>query len=155
MKRLLAYLLVHRSKKKDRNLAALEARQAPNGSPFFNDSFYFCGRDAAGTSLVFRLGFRPAQKTELWCDLIIPGVGRFHAPSSGEPDSGLFGCGGLRFACLEPARAWSISFSGPMETGERTAKVDVELAFEADAEIVDFGVHGDSWSLAGYLASQR
>jgi hypothetical protein len=180
LKTLLAYSLVHRSGKKDANIAALEARQAPGDSPHFSDSFYFCGRDSTGTSLVFRVGFRPAERTELWCDLILPGHGRFRAPRVLQPDSGQLGCGNLRFECVEPGRTWKIAYSGIMETLADAAQADVaqagaaqagtaqaetaqsgvatvelSLVFTADAPIVDFGVHGDSWSLAGYLAGQR
>jgi hypothetical protein len=155
LKRIIAYLLVHRSGKQNRNLVAFEERQPPGDSPHFNDSFYFCGRDASGTSFVFRLGFRPRQQTELWCDLVLPGLGRFHAPRPEETDSGRLGFGPLRFECSDPGRTWTIHYSGPMETQGRTAAVDLELAFEADAGMVDFGAQGDSWSLAGFMASQK
>ncbi len=144
MKKLLAYLLVHRSRKKDTDLATLEQRQTPDGSPFFNDSFYFCGRGDDGTSLVFRLGYRPGQETELWCDLLLPGLGRFRALDPG-----------LRFECKEPAKTWTISYAGPMETQGRTATVSVSLVFTADSPIVDFGANGDAWGLATALAAQK
>jgi hypothetical protein len=147
--------MVHRSAKKDVDLSRLEERQTPTGSSFFNDSFYFCGRDASGTSLVFRLGLRPQQRTELWCDLIVPGLGRFRALSVEATDAGRIAHAGLAFECVEPGRVWKITYAGSMETPERAAKVDFELLFQADAPIVDFGVHGDSWSLAGYLAGQK
>jgi hypothetical protein len=155
IKKFLASLLVHRSGKKDWNPAALEARQAPDGSPSFNDSFYFCGRDAVGTSLVFRLGFRPARETELWCDLVLPGIGRLRAPSSRAPDPDHLGSAGLRFECKEPARTWRISYSGEMQNPAGAATVDLLLDFHADGPMVDFTAHGDSRSLAGYLAGQK
>jgi hypothetical protein len=155
VKRLLAYLLVRRPEKKNGNLAALEERQPPGSAPTYNDSFYFCGRDADGTSLVFRLGFRPGLKTELWCDLILPGLGRFRAPYPDENEADGIACGPLRFQCREPGRAWVISYRGPMEAQGGRAEIGLELEFTADSPIVDFGAHGDSWGLAGYLAGQK
>jgi hypothetical protein len=155
VKKWLAYLMVHRSAHGKQDFAAFEARQAPDGSPHYNDSFYFCGRDHDGTSLVFRMGFRPGRETELWCDLVLPGRGRFRAPSSTGRDGGGLACCGLSFACREPGRAWSVTYAGPMHSEGRTVDVALDLSFQADAPIVDFGAHGDSWSLAGHLASQK
>ena len=42
-----------------------------------------------------------------------------------------------------------------MESQRHAALIDMELVFQADAPIVDFGAHGDSWSLARYLAGQK
>ncbi len=155
LKRLLAYLIIHRPHKKSGDLSALEARQTPDGSPHFNDSFYFCGRDATGTSLVFRLGFRPGRRTETWCDMILPGLGRFRAPLKDEPDSGRIGCGALDFRCREPGRTWTVSYSGPLEDGRRSVKAELDLAFAADTPIIDFSAAGDSWGLAGHIAGQK
>ena len=155
VKQNLAYRVLRSRGRTPLDPSRLERRQAPDGSPCFNDSFYFGGRDDQGTSAVFRLGFRPGAPTERWCDLVLPGKGRLAAAGPIEPDTGDIRCGGLQLQCEEPARTWLIRWSGPMQAAGQLLLVDADLRFSADAPVVDFARDGDTRSLAGYLARER
>ena len=155
VKRQVAYFVLRSRARKPLDSSRVERRQPADKSPHFNDSFYFGGRDRAGTSAVFRLGFRPGQPTERWCDLVLPGTGHLAAAGPVGPDAGGIRCGGLELDCLEPARSWAVRWSGPMRRGDRTHDVRADLRFTADAAVVDFGRDGDTRSLAGYLARER
>ena len=155
MKQLVAYVVLRSRARKPLDYSRVERRQPSDKSPHVNDSFYFGGRDAHGTSAVFRLGFRPGLPTERWCDLVLPGRGHLAGYGPAEPDAAAIRCGGLELDCLEPARSWAVRWSGPMRCGGRTHDVRADLRFTADAAVVDFARDGDSRGLAGYLARER
>ena len=156
LKRLFAYALVSRSDAAQQNPSVLEARQKPDASGFFNDSFYFSGRDTTGNALVLRLGFRPQADTEIWFDLMLPQTGRVSGifPDATSDISNIT-CGPLHLKCVEPNHLWKITYNGPVRTSHGDVPAEMELSFSSTEVPVDFKAHTDSWGLAGYMAQEK
>ena len=157
IKKYLSYLLVKRSENNSTDPFEFEKRQGNPFTAFYNDSFYFTGRDDKGTSIVTRLGFRNSGETELWLDMIIPGIGELSIIH--EKDKFFLGdniaYGPVEYTCIEPGRIWRITFKGAMQSGKKKAHVSLDVMFTARMKIFDFKKDGYAWSMAESLASEK
>jgi hypothetical protein len=146
---------------------AAERVQPVQDVPLWSENLCFTGWDPERGIGVFVHTGRTPIDPELWHEIVVvhlPG-GRILAGKNFSRGSTADGPSGslLRTQCLEPFRAWSIAFTGPLRSVSEdelasAALADgpqpggrLELRFESELPVWDFGSHGaGDWARRHY-----
>jgi hypothetical protein len=124
----------------------------PDADAFFNNSYFFTAHDMAGASLVFRLGLRGGDKSEVWffyrdMDIYTSDPVELY-PKDSCP---------LTLECIEPGKKWEIHYKSILKDQATGKSMPAEFtgSFTGTAEIFDFFFHMNPKGTAAGLAVEK
>ncbi len=155
---LLLRLLKYRNKKQNYDISYIETyRLPPNAPDHYNNSFYFTGHEKDGHRFLARLAFRGDNSVEVWFSLLIPGKGLFNYTKNVHivKERIELSAGPLTFRCLEPAKKWSIIFTGEVESDTEKADLSFKGIFSSNMPIFNFSKDINPLPLARSLSQEK
>lgn len=157
LKRLIARVMVNRTKSRQFPVEYLEQKHVDLREPYPNDSSYFYGSNREGTAFITRMAFRgPNRPHEYWFDFFLPGLGFFGLKDDPGPEGTGFQQGNLKWEALETGWKWRVTYHGPVKDDMGAVHpCKTDLVFTGDHPVYDYARSSDRRMIAEAIAAEQ